>query len=126
MLFRYELLGLAYFPNRLSVLAEMQVLRAWFKYAESSPLFLAKGLESMIKNNTSNQIELSKTQRRVFDYMTDFGSITTLQAFTDLGESRLSARIFELQKKGVHISGEIILVKNRYGEPRRVKRYYIG
>ena len=71
-------------------------------------------------------IELSKTQQRVFDYMADFGSITTLQAFTDLGESRLSARIFELQKKGVHISGEIILVKNRYGEPRRVKRYYIG
>lgn len=44
-------------------------------------------------------IELSKTQQRVFDYMADFGSITTLQAFTDLGESRLSARIFELQKK---------------------------
>lgn len=79
----------------------------------------------MIKNDLP-QIELSKTQTRVFDYMTDFGSITTLQAFTDLGETRLSARIFELQKKGVHISGEIILVKNRYGDSRRVKRYYIG
>ena len=61
MLFRYELLGLAYFPNRLSVLAEMQVLRAWFKYAESSPLFLAKGLEGMmneeIKSNNNERIE---------------------------------------------------------------------
>lgn len=72
------------------------------------------------------QIELSKTQRRVFDYMTDYGSITTIQAFTDLGESRLSARIFELQKKGIHISGELIKVHNRYGESRFVKRYYIG
>ena len=54
MLFRYELLGLAYFPNRLSVLAEMQVLRAWFKYAESSPLFLAKGLEGMMNTDFTN------------------------------------------------------------------------
>ena len=46
------------------------------------------------------EIKLSKTQQRVFDYMSDFGSITTLQAFTDLGESRLSARIFELREKG--------------------------
>lgn len=61
MLFRYELLGLAYFPNRLSVLAEMQVLRAWFKYAESSPFFLAKGLEGMtneeIKSNLKKLFE---------------------------------------------------------------------
>ena len=53
MLFRYELLGFAYFPNRLSVLAEMQVLRAWSKYAESSPLFLAKGLEGMMNEEIS-------------------------------------------------------------------------
>lgn len=71
------------------------------------------------------EIKLSKTQQRVFDYMSDFGSITTLQAFTDLGESRLSARIFELREKGVHISGETIQVSNRYGEMRRVKRYRI-
>ena len=72
------------------------------------------------------EIKLSKTQQRVFDYMSDFGSITTLQAFTDLGESRLSARIFELREKGVRISGETIQVSNRYGEMRRVKRYRIG
>lgn len=74
----------------------------------------------------SKEIELNVTQQRVFDYMNDFGSITTLQAFADLGESRLSARIFELREKGINVSGEIVQVRNRYGEPRHVKRYYIG
>ena len=58
--------------------------------------------------------------------MTDFGSITTLQAYVDLGETRLSARIFELRDKGVNVSSDWENVKNRYGEKRHVKRYYIG
>jgi hypothetical protein len=32
-------------------------------------------------------IELSKTQQRVFDYMADFGSITTLQIFKSSASS---------------------------------------
>ena len=71
-------------------------------------------------------IELNKTQRRVFDYLTQYGSITTLQAFVDLGESRLSARIYELKEKGIPISGKKIQVKNRLGENRWVKEYKIG
>ena len=43
----------------------------------------------------STDIKLSKKAQRVFDYMKDFGSITTLEACNDLGETRLSARIFE-------------------------------
>lgn len=68
---------------------------------------------------------LSVTQQRVFDYMADFGSITTLEAITELGETRLSARIFELQEKGIPVSTEWIEVQNRYGEKRHVKRYFI-
>lgn len=75
---------------------------------------------------TLEEIKLSKAQQRVFDYMVKFGSITTLQAFVDLGESRLSAMVFELKKKGVNISGERIEVKNRFGEKRWVKKYMIG
>lgn len=77
-------------------------------------------------DSSAQQIELSVTQQRVFDYMTDFGSITTLQAYVDLGETRLSARIFELRDKGVNVSSDWENVKNRYGEKRHVKRYYIG
>lgn len=72
------------------------------------------------------EIELNKSQRRVFDYMLENGNISTLDAFIDLGETRLSARIFELKKKGVKISKDYISVKNRHGEPRRVCRYKIG
>ena len=74
----------------------------------------------------TEEIKLSKAQQRVFDYMVEFGSITTLQAFVDLGESRLSAMIFELKKKGVNISDKRIEVKNRFGEKRWVKKYMIG
>lgn len=73
----------------------------------------------------STNIKLSKKAQRVFDYMKDFGSITTLEAYNDLGETRLSARIFELKDSGFDISFEWIEVLNRYKEKCRVKRYYI-
>lgn len=73
-----------------------------------------------------NEIKLNTTQQRVFDYIVDFGSITTLQACMDLGETRLSARIFELRKKGVNIGADFIEVSNRYGEKRHVKKYFIA
>lgn len=71
------------------------------------------------------KIKLSKAQQRVFNYISDFGSITTLQAFVDLGESRLSARIFEMKEKGISVSFEWQEVKNRWGESRKVKKYVI-
>ena len=73
----------------------------------------------------STNIKLSKKAQRVFDYMKDFGSITTLEAYNDLGETRLSARIFELKDKGFDISFEWVEILNRYKEKCRVKRYYI-
>lgn len=72
------------------------------------------------------EIKLTKRESRVFDYILEFGSITSLQAFVDLGETRLSGCIFELKKKGVNISTRFISVKNRYGEDRKVKEYKIG
>ena len=71
------------------------------------------------------KIKLSTKQQRVFNYMKDFGSITTLEACNDLGETRLSARIFELKDRGFDISYKWIEVLNRYKEKCRVKQYYI-
>lgn len=71
-------------------------------------------------------LKLNTTQQRVFDFMLEEGGITSMDAFVELGETRLSARIFELKKKGVNISSENISVKNRYGEKRSVKKYFIG
>lgn len=72
------------------------------------------------------EIILDKSQRRVFDYMETHGSITSLEAISELGETRLSARIYELKDKGVNISYEWMQVLNRYQEKRRVKKYFLG
>jgi hypothetical protein len=72
------------------------------------------------------EVVLNTTQQRVFDYITEFGSITSLQAFVDLGERRLSARVWELKDKGIKIDSEMVEVENRFHEKRHVKRYFIA
>ena len=54
-------------------------------------------------------------ESRVLQYIKDFGCITTFDAFTDLGVTRLSDRIFTLRKKGYNIITNNKKVKNRYG-----------
>ena len=74
----------------------------------------------------TKKLILDTTQQRVYDFIKEHGSITTQQANKELGETRLSARIFELKEKGVNIQDEWLWVKNRYGERRHVKKYFIG
>lgn len=62
---------------------------------------------------------------RIQKYIEDFGSITTLEAFTELGIVRLGARISEMRSRGVPIIGKDEVVKNRYGEKCHIKRYFI-
>lgn len=65
-------------------------------------------------------------EERVLDYMQRFGSITTLDAFNDIGITRLSAKIFNLKKQGYTIIDETIKVKNRFGEEGHVKKYMLA
>ena len=67
----------------------------------------------------------SKRDRRVLEFMLEEGGITTLQAFKELGNTRLSGSIHELRSKGYAIADEWATFENRYGEKCRVKRYYI-
>ncbi len=60
---------------------------------------------------------------RILKYMTDFGSITTLDAFRDLGITKLTTRISEMRSEGIKIHGEPITVKNRYGDKCHIHRY---
>ena len=62
---------------------------------------------------------------RIIKFIKDYGSITTLEAFTELGVVRLGARISELRRNGVPIYDKPETVKNRYGEKCHIKRYYI-
>ena len=63
-------------------------------------------------------------ENRVLNYMLEFGSITTKQAFEDLGCSRLSEYIRRLRTKMI-IEDEIVTGINRYGEKVFWKKYFI-
>ena len=60
---------------------------------------------------------------RIIDYINTFGSITTLEAFTELGITRLASRIHDLTEDGFEFEREMILSRNRYGEIVHYKRY---
>lgn len=63
---------------------------------------------------------------RVLDYIEQFGSITSLEAFNDLGNTRLSASIYVLKEKGYDIKSITESCKNRFGEVRYFSRYFIA
>lgn len=63
---------------------------------------------------------------RILKYISDFGSITWLDAAKDLGIARLAARISDLKRLGYPIISEYETVQNRYGEKCNVKRYRMG
>lgn len=52
----------------------------------------------------------------VLDYMERFGSISSWQAFMDLGITRLSGRIFDLRSRGHIIENIRRETRNRYGK----------
>lgn len=62
---------------------------------------------------------------KILDYMNSFGSITTLEAFRDLGCTRLGSRIHDLRMKGYAILSKPEKSKNRFGEVVHYKRYYM-
>jgi len=68
---------------------------------------------------------MKTNQDRVIDYIKQFGSITTIEAFRDLGNTRLSASIYELKKKGYNFKVMEEKSKNRFGASTSYSRYYL-
>lgn len=62
-------------------------------------------------------------KERVLEYMAGFGSISSMEAFVDLGITRLSAVIFDLKKAGHEIDMKYENGKNRFEEKTRYARY---
>lgn len=60
---------------------------------------------------------------RILKYIGDFGSISTMQAFSDLGITRLASRIHDIKRMGIAIESETITGKNRYGESTHYSVY---
>ena len=63
-------------------------------------------------------------KERIVNYMREFGSITTYNAFIDLGCSRLSEYIRQIRKE-YRVNDEWETTINRYGEKVQYKRYWL-
>lgn len=62
-------------------------------------------------------------REQILKYMDDFGSITPMDAFSDLGITKLATRVSELIRDGHEITKTPEHSKNRYGKPVRYMRY---
>lgn len=71
------------------------------------------------------QIKISQKDR-IINYIREFGSISSWEAYQELGITQLGARIDNLQKEGYTFKTEWEHRKNRYGENVSFKRYYLA
>lgn len=69
---------------------------------------------------------MGKQHERILQYLDEFGSITPMEAFSDLGITKLSTRIGEMIRKGVKIEKTMEVSKNRFGEKVSYMRYTKG
>ena len=59
----------------------------------------------------------------ILKYIKNFGSISSWDAYKDLGITQLGTRIFELKQKGYVFTKERIKTKNRYGNDSHYDKY---
>lgn len=75
----------------------------------------------------SKGVDHKPTQnKRIIDYLRKRGSITQFEALSELGIMRLASRISDLRRLGYAIESEMVVVKNRFDEECRVKRYRLA
>ena len=60
---------------------------------------------------------------KIKEYINRFGSISTMEAFRDLGITRLGARIMEIERQGTPIARTTEYAKNRFDEKVHYTRY---
>ena len=63
---------------------------------------------------------------KILKYMRDYGSITPVEAFRDLGVMRLGARIYDLEQEGIRLVHERENSTNRMGEKVSYSRYRLA
>ncbi len=64
-----------------------------------------------------------KQCERILDYMRKFGSISPIEALSDLGVMRLASRISEMKANGYRFEKKTEKSFNRLGEPVKYARY---
>lgn len=64
-------------------------------------------------------------KQRCLDYLKKYGSISTLEAIYDLGNTRLSDAIYRLRKDGYIITNKSESCINRFGKKTYYDRYFL-
>lgn len=64
-------------------------------------------------------------KKRLIEYLEKNGSITTMEAIQELGNTRLSEYIRQLREDGYNIQNKHIQGENRFGEKTRFDRYIL-
>ena len=66
---------------------------------------------------------LSRQHLQILCYLMEFGSISPMEAFSDLGITKLSTRISEMKVLGVKFDQEYEYKQNRFGDNVHYMRY---
>lgn len=61
----------------------------------------------------------------IIEYIREFGSITPMDAFRDLGVTKLATRISEMRSAGIEFDDKYETSKNRFGKSVTYKRYWL-
>lgn len=70
-------------------------------------------------------MKYSNKETRLMRYLSEFGSITSMDAISEFGDTRLAATVFELRRKGVNIISTSETNVNRWGEKVTYTRYIL-
>lgn len=60
---------------------------------------------------------------RIIDYINRFGSISPMEAFIDLGITKLATRVSEMSSEGIEFVKKYEESTNRFGEKVHYMRY---
>ena len=60
---------------------------------------------------------------QIIDYLHQFGSITPMEAFADLGITKLATRVSEMRRDGREFKIETVKSTNRFGKTVRYAKY---
>lgn len=66
---------------------------------------------------------MTPQQTQVMNYILEYGSITPMEAFYDLGITKLATRVSELKRFGYKFDQEMIANKNRFGVAVHYMKY---
>ena len=68
-------------------------------------------------------VRLTIQQEQILKYICKYGSISPMEAFADLGITKLSTRISEMKMRGIQFDQNYESRTNRIGKPVRFMRY---